>query len=292
MNVPRRSTWFFVSDLHGDPGRYERLFGLVASERPEALLLGGDLLPSGPAGLSSFDPARVDFVNDYLAARLLRLREDLADDSPTVLLILGNDDPRVYEAAALAAATQGVWEYVHDRCVRVGRIQVFGYACVPPSPFRLKDWERYDVSRYVDPGCVSPEEGVRTIPVAEHEVRSGTIQGDLERLAAGGEMDRAVMLFHAPPHNTALDRAALDGRYIDHAPVNVHVGSIAIRRFIERYQPRVTLHGHIHESVRLTGRWSEQIGRTWCFSAAHDGSELALVRFDPESPQGATRELV
>jgi len=42
------------------------------------------------------------------------------------------------------------------------------------------------------------------------------------------------MVLHSPPYDTGLDRAALDGRSVDHAPLDVHVGSIAIRRFIER----------------------------------------------------------
>ncbi len=78
---------------------------------------------------------------------------------------------------------------------------------------------------------------------------------------------------------------------MDHAPVDVHVGSIAVRRFIEARQPLLTLHGHVHESARLTGTWQDRIGRTVCLSAAHDGPELALVRFDLERPGEATREL-
>jgi Icc-related predicted phosphoesterase len=79
---------------------------------------------------------------------------------------------------------------------------------------------------------------------------------------------------------------------VDHAPLDVHVGSIAIRRFIEARQPLLTLHGHDHESARLTGAWKERIGRTVCLSAAHDGPELALVRFDLARPADATRELL
>jgi uncharacterized protein len=75
-------------------------------------------------------------------------------------------------------------------------------------------------------------------------------------------------------------------------PLDVHVGSIAVRRFIEARQPSVTLHGHIHESARLTGAWQDRIGRTVLLSAAHDGPELALVRFDPERPDAATRDLI
>ena len=98
-----------------------------------------------------------------------------------------------------------------------------------------------------------------------------------------------MFLFHTPPHETKLDRAALDGKMVDHVPLDLHVGSIAVRRFIEARQPLLTLHGHIHESARLTGSWRDRIGRTHLFSAAHDGPELALVRFDLEHPEGATR---
>jgi Icc-related predicted phosphoesterase len=169
---------------------------------------------------------------------------------------------------------------------------VYGYACVPPTPFQLKDWERYDVSRFVDPGCYPPEEGWRTVPVSESELRSSTIQEDLEKLAGGDDLRLGIFLMHAPPYDTHLDRAALDGKSVDHVPIDVHVGSIAIRRFIEARQPLLTLHGHVHESARLTGSWRERIGRTWAISAAHDGPELALVRFDPENPGGAVRELL
>jgi hypothetical protein len=44
--------------------------------------------------------------------------------------------------------------------------------------------------------------------------------------------------------------------------------------------------------VRLTGAWSDRIGRTLLFGGAHDGPELALIRFDLEAPAGATRRLL
>ena len=285
-------TCFFVSDLHGHVDRYQKLFAAIASERPAAVFLGGDLLPSGFGLAGSLDPADLDFVNGFLAPALERLRQELADAYPKVFAILGNDDPRIEEAAILDVATRGLWHYAHDRRIDWRGYLVTGYACVPPTPFRLKDWERYDVSRYVDPGCVSPEEGWRTVPVPPREIRYGTIQQDLDALVGDRSLERAIMLFHAPPYKTALDRAALDGRTIDFVPLDVHVGSIAIQRFIERRQPRITLHGHVHESARLTGEWRTRMGETCAFSAAHDGPELALVRFDPETPTTATRELI
>jgi Icc-related predicted phosphoesterase len=274
----------FASDLHGRPHRYAALWHAVAQERPDALLLGGDLGP-GP-GLGGA------FVRDDLGSALRALHGRLGAHYPRVLVVPGNDDERIDVPEWEALARDGLCEWVHGRSIPLGEHHVYGYACVPPTPFALKDWERYDVSRFVEAGCVSPEEGRRTVAVTEGEMRWTTIASDLVHLAGTDDLSRAVFLFHAPPYRTVLDRAALDGRSIDHAPVDVHVGSIAIRRFIEKRQPLVTLHGHVHESVRLTGSWREQLGRTWMLGAAHDGPELALVTFDPADPGGATRRLL
>jgi len=106
------------------------------------------------------------------------------------------------------------------------------------------------------------------------------------------DLSKAICLFHAPPYKTHLDRADLDGRIIDHVQVDVHVGSIAIKNFIEKQQPKITLHGHIHESSRITGHWQQKINETYSYSAAWDGTELALVKFDSEFPEKAERVLL
>lgn len=285
-------TCLFVSDLHGDETRYRKLFEAIVRERPAGVFLGGDLLPSGLMHLAAPPLLHRDFVGEFLVPGFLHVRDQLGRSAPEVFLILGNDDARIEEAAVLEAATRGVWHYVHDRRLPFGAHEVLGYAYVPPTPFALKDWERYDVSRFVDPGCVPPEEGRRTVPVSEREARLATIQADLELLAGASPLGRAILLFHTPPYDTPLDRAALDGRRFDHAPLDVHVGSIAVRHFIEQREPLITLHGHVHEAARLTGTWRCQIGRTHAFSAAHDGPELALVRFDPDDPESASRVLL
>ncbi len=280
--------WLFATDLHGRRDRYLKLLAAVERERPLALLLGGDLLPL-PAWSSREEG---DFLLGWLGPQLATLRSRLAGEYPRILAIFGNDDPRTAEASLLELQSQRLLEHLHGRKLELAGFPVYGYACVPPTPFRLKDWERYDVSRFVDPGSVAPEEGIRSLPVDEQEVKWGTIAGDLERLAGTDDLSRGIFLYHAPPHRTQLDRAALDGRSVDHVPLDLHVGSIAIRRFIERRQPLLTLHGHVHESARLTGSWRDRIGGTHCLSAAHDGPELALVRFDPRDPASATRELI
>jgi Icc-related predicted phosphoesterase len=163
---------------------------------------------------------------------------------------------------------------------------------VPPTPFQLKDWERYDVSRYVDVGAISPEKGKRTVDIPLDEIKYTTMAEDLEELSKKSPLENTIFLFHSPPYNSLLDRADLHGKMVDHAPLDVHAGSIAIQRFIDKKQPFLTLHGHVHESARLTKHWKERFGKTFSFTAAHDGPELALVRFNTHDLKKATRELI
>jgi Icc-related predicted phosphoesterase len=278
----------FATDLHGRTDRFEKLFQAIESRSPRAVFLGGDLLPH----FARRGDAPDDFLGEFIAPRLASLKAAMGDRYPAVFAILGNDDYGIEEETVLRIAERGVWEYVHARCVEFDGYRIYGYACVPPTPFLLKDWEKYDVSRYTPPGSVSPEEGRRSVAVDPRDVRHSTIRNDLLNLVGDDDLTDCVFLFHSPPHETNLDRAALDGKSIDHVPLDVHVGSIAIRRFIEERQPLVTLHGHIHESARLTGQWRDRIGRTHIFNAAHDGPELALVAFDLKYPDDAKRELL
>jgi Icc-related predicted phosphoesterase len=282
----------FATDIHGRPDRYEKLFHAIERRAPDAVFLGGDLTPSPMAAMNPSNPLPADFIGDYLSERLERIRRRMADRYPDVFVILGNDDHRSLEPDLMEGDRRGLWTYCHNRSCELDGYDVYGYAFVPPSPFLLKDWERYDVSRYVPPGCVSPEEGRRSVEVDPREVQFGTIGADLAGIVGGRGLERAVMLFHTPPHDTVLDRVANDNKFVEHVPLDLHVGSIAVRRFIETRQPLVTMHGHIHESARLTGRWRERIGATHVFGAAHDGPELALVSFDLENLDGATRELL
>ena len=278
----------FVSDLHGKTSWYEKLFRAIENERPELVLLGGDLLPHAFKSSVQYP----HFINDYLRPSFLQLKKSLKGKYPKVMLIMGNDDPKVEETDLIIAGLNNLWEYLHYKKDTHSGYTFAGYSYVPPTPFQLKDWERYDVSRFVDPGCVSPEEGMHTTQTDSSILRYTTIEKDLKRLFEHEDMTKTICLFHSPPYKTNFDRAALDGEMFDHAPLDVHVGSIAIKRFIEKMQPKITLHGHVHESSRLTHHWKDRIGQTYLFSAAYEGPELAIIKFDLENPSHAERLLL
>jgi uncharacterized protein len=278
---------FFVTDLHGIVSRYEKLFVAIRREHPQCVFVGGDLL--------AFEMKRQggDFLAEYFLPQIRQLRAELGGaECVTFFIILGNDDSATNTKILIDAEQDGLCHYVHNNRCEAGAFPVYGLTFVPPTPFRLKDWERYDVSRYVDPGCISPEEGAFSIPVPASEIKWTTIQSELTALTFNNPVESAIFLFHSPPHGTPLDRAALDGKRVDGVELDPHIGSIAISRFIDERQPLLTLHGHVHESTRLTGTWKTQIGRTVCINGAHDGPELALIRFDPHHPLEATRELI
>ena len=74
------------------------------------------------------------------------------------------------------------------------------------------------------------------------------------------DMERAIFNFHAPPYGTGLDEApALDAtlRPTHGGAVMKPVGSRAVKDAIDRYQPMLGVHGHIHES-----RGIKKMGRT------------------------------
>jgi uncharacterized protein len=89
-------------------------------------------------------------------------------------------------------------------------------------------------------------------------------------------MSTCIFNIHVPPYNTRLDDAPeLDKTMRMSAANMVPVGSTAVRRCIEKYQPLVTLHGHIHES-----KGSYKMGKTLCLnpgSAYTDGVLQGVV---------------
>lgn len=277
----------FTSDLHGVKKKYERLFKEIKEEKPDGVFIGGDILPSGVN--RGRDPEK--FLENFLSKHLQEIKDSL-DKKVNIYIIMGNDDPRIYEKQLKKMADEDILHYIHDETETFDGLHVSGYSFVPPTPFRLKDWERYDVSRFVGVGAVSPEKGTRTVEISKYEEKHTTIEDDLTELSKNSPPEKTIYLFHTPPYETDLDRADLDGKKVDHAPMDVHVGSIAVKRFIEQKEPLITLHGHVHETVEMTGNWREKIGSTLSFTGVHSGQKLALVNFDTEEPENATRTVI
>lgn len=76
----------------------------------------------------------------------------------------------------------------------------------------------------------------------------------------------AIWNVHVPPINTPIDQApkldeSLKPMFTGGHMVMIPAGSVATRKTIEKYQPLMGIHGHIHESKGVV-----KIGRTMCFN--------------------------
>lgn len=273
--------WFFTSDLHGQTALYEQLLAQAATRLPRAVLIGGDLAPH-ESGAEGIRRQRV-----FLEGFLVEFARRLAEASPGVelLLLMGNDDWAA-NLDSLEARHGALWHSLHGRVVRVNGFAVAGCSWVPITPFALKDWERWEDGEEESPrrldGWVS-RGGALEAHRFDPGRREPTIAAALEALAAESAPGETLFVLHSPPAGTMCDRIG----------AGVHVGSRAIRRFLERHQPPLALSGHIHESPRVTGAWRDEIGRTTVVNPGQFGtSRLCGVWFDPRDPRRTLRHTV
>ena len=263
--------WFFTSDLHGQGALYEQLVAMTAARRPRAVLIGGDLAPHA-VGAEGVQRQRV-FLQGFLVEFARRLLEGSA--GTRLLLLMGNDDWGA-NADCLEEQDGTLWTVLHGRTCAVDGIRVAGLSWVPITPFGLKDWERWEDGGEEAPprldGWVSAGSSV-----APHRFdparRVPTIAAALDDLARLGPADETLFVLHSPPRGTRCDMIGAE----------THVGSRAIRAFIEQHQPPLVLSGHIHESPRVSSSYRDTIGRTVVVNPGQFGtSRLCGVWFDPE----------
>ena len=120
-----------------------------------------------------------------------------------VYVLPGNHESA--EQTAALCAQFGFHDF-HGRTLRIGKYHVAGLGYSSPTPFNT-------------PGEYSEAELA-------------------ERLEPFAEFHPLVLICHAPPYGTALDRVR-DG---------LHAGSRAVRDFVGRHQPEYLFCGHIHEA--------------------------------------------
>jgi Icc-related predicted phosphoesterase len=86
---------------------------------------------------------------------------------------------------------------------------------------------------------------------------------------------KSIFTIHVPPYDTGLDLAIWlneDLKYQHYGqPIEGPVGSHAVFKLLDKYQPLISLHGHIHES-----RCFYRLGRTMCFNPGSEYTEGTL----------------
>jgi len=265
----------YTSDLHGNKEHYQELFELAEQRKAQTIIIGGDMLPIHGPFKSSLQEQR-NFIFSYLEPKI----QDFRSRAPqtTIYAMLGNDDWQASNVHLGILVAKGTLQLLHGEKHELGSgYELVGYAHVPPTPFTIKDGERRDLQKdVVDQqrctACVSQGAKIVVVDPRRYFASMMSIEEELEELPKERDPSRTVYVMHSPPFKTNLDRL-FDGRW---------VGSSAIRAFIEKRQPYLTLHGHIHESSEISGTYWDRIGKTICINPGQSTEELYAVVFELE----------
>ncbi len=278
----------YTSDLHGEIRLYQELLSLVSSTSSEIIAIGGDLLPSFPTSKRYEDmvPNQKAFIDQFLIPFFKRVLE-----TPSILqifLIPGNWDlayPYIFKSPL-----EGMIDLSQKNYQLRNGYELIGYPFVPPTPFRPKDFEKMDDQEAAWPPQKNPSyilSDDRLTPIDPYPYLRGreTIEEDLIHLAKPHDPKRAVYVMHSPPLGTRLD--LIQG--------GKSAGSRSIKAFIEKDQPFLTLHGHIHEAPELSGAYLDRIGKTLCINPGQsawlgrDVMKLHAVMFEIEDVERTVR---
>ena len=281
----------FTSDLHGEIHLYQELLLLASSYSSEIVVLGGDLLPSFPPTKRYEDmvPNQKTFIDQFLLSFFERMLNTTS--LRQIFLISGNWD------LGYSYLFNGPMENVIDLNQRSYSLDngydLVGYPFVPPTPFRPKGFEKMDDREAPWPPqknpsyILSPDQTDRLIPIDPYLYLRGreTIEEDLDHLPKPLHPKRTTYVMHSPPFGTHLD--LIQG--------GKSAGSRSIKAFIERNQPLLTLHGHIHESPELSGAYIDRIGKTLSINpgqsawSGRDVMKLHAVTCEIENIEGTLR---
>lgn len=254
----------FTTDLHGALWKYDRAVARALDHGAKLLVHGGDLLPHS---------ADVNAGRDFIENHVNRHFEACAKAGLECLAYLGNDDPMCLDGLfdTVCRRHPGI-HHLAQRRLTSGGFEFIGMNWVVDYPFRIKDRCRMDGPGYVfqrqlGTGLLSTPDGWRELPDwIAHARTLPTLADELERLPQPDDAGRTVYVIHMPPAKLGLDVCGN----------GLEVGSVALHRFIECRQPRLTLHGHIHESPQISRRWKARLGRTLCIQPGQLGAFTAV----------------
>ncbi|MCQ8905517.1 MAG: metallophosphoesterase [Methanothermobacter sp.] len=164
------------------------------------------------------------------------LLNDLASHNIPVLAVPGNCDPhgissRIENSRAIN---------IHARTLNVKNFAFCGLGGSNPTPFNT--------------------------PL---ELEEDEIHGELDKLLENLQgTDRLILVTHAPPHGTEVDRI----------PSGDNVGSTGVRDAIEKHQPCINICGHIHESPGV-----DRLGETLIVNPGQlSEGRAALIEIDDD----------
>ena len=295
-----RTRIFFITDVHGSWRCFRKFVNAGKFYNAKVLILGGDITGKMivPLIKQSDDTYKCSYAGNE---SLLKSREQVDD------MIANVRDSGYYPYITEPKEVEELYsrpELIHQLFLKLmketlrdwlrlaeERLRGTGISCYisPGNDDFFEIDEDLNSSSYV----INPEEKVVyiddehemiTLGSTNHtpwnsprEVDEDVLQQKIDRMVSEvKDIKRSVFNIHVPPIDTLIDQAPkLDENFkpviSGGSLVMISAGSSAVRKSIERYQPLIAIHGHIHES-----RGMIKIGKTMCFNPGSEYSSGVL----------------
>ncbi len=297
----KRTRIFFTTDVHGSTVVFKKFINSAKFYEAQVIVLGGDMVgkmivPLVEQANHSFRANYLGKVYDVSAGEEVKHLEQTLENSglypvrvsPEEVKAFGEDKSLVEKRfSQLAAERVAAWLQIADERLRGTGIKCF----VQPGnddPYEIDSvFAQSDCVKNVDQTLVmidddhemisigaanqTPWQCPRDLPEDELTIRIEMVAAKLKNPST------AVFNLHVPPYDTNLDIAPeLDANLTPKLSLSggfktIPVGSKAVRAAIEKYQPLVGLHGHIHES-----RSAQKLGKTMCINPGSEYGEGVL----------------
>jgi Icc-related predicted phosphoesterase len=278
---------FYASDIHGSDLLWRKFINAAAFYKADVLIMGGDI-----AGKSVI-PIIQKGNNTYYAAEIAGERTFTEDEVPTLekrIRDLGqypyrtteddiaalHQDQKAIDSLFLKVMTETLerWVRFAEERLRGKRVKLFVMLGNDDEPAMRDVLARSPMIVDSEDITVELGDGFQMLscgfanPTPWHSAREMAEEDllhHLEKLARElQDPTRAIFNLHVPPIRTTIDVAP---RVNDDLTPVIEGGSVvmgsggseAVRTIIEKYQPLIALHGHIHESRGIV-----KLGKTVC----------------------------
>ena len=285
-----RTKFFFVTDVHGSDRAFRKFINAGKFYNVNVLILGGDI--TGKMIVLIVKQNDGTYKCRYGSNSLTMTSREEVDKASKNIRDAGyypylteqkefeelNADPELVKDLFTRVMVEGVSSWMR---LAEERLRGTGIKCYisPGNDDAFEIDSVLDSSSYV----INPEEKVVDIDGAHEmislgytnhtpwhsprEVDEDVLQGKIEAMADKLQRpETAIFNIHVPPIGTPIDEAPKIDENMKIVTsgggiVMIPAGSVATRKAIEKYQPLVGIHGHIHEAMGTV-----EIGRTVCFN--------------------------
>lgn len=294
----------FATDLHGSTRCFRQLLRLAASTSADVVVVGGDVTGKRIVPIVRQGPGERYWVPLYKGRELVfathsevaRFETQLADEG-----IYGYScDQSAFDGFSTEPTqNDAVWRnVVEERIADWGKLTAAQMASQKVTFFfNAGNDDFFFVDEAIDRAGVFVRPEGKVVAVDAHlsmiscgyanltpfscprDVAEDRLWKMIATMAEQvHDFSHCIFNLHCPPQGTALDKAAKldEEKRRDLSVLGVEeygAGSTAVRTAIERFQPVVALHGHIHESAG-----HEYIGRSLCINPGSEYGE-GVLRF-------------